>query len=644
VTLLEPLELRGHSVPSRVMFGPHETNLGSGRSFSPRHVAYYARRAAGGAGFIVLEEASVHSSDHPYERAPLAAECADGWSDVVAGIRATGTSPVVLAALGHAGGQGTSHWHQGVMWAPSAVPEVASREVPKVMEAHEIDAVVHGFAAAAASAVAAGLHGVEINAGQYSLVRQFLSGLTNMRADEYGTDRLRFAREVLTAARSGVGAEGIVALRLCVDELAPWAGIVPDAGAEIAAALAEHVDMITVVRGSIFTTWATRPDAHVEPGFAIELARHVKAAAPGVVVVAQGSIVDVGQAQWAIESGACDAVEMTRAQLADADLIRKLRAGRPERIRPCILCNQVCKVRDNRNPIVSCVADPRTGHELDDPDDPDDQTGPDESTASRDTLRSLCIVGAGVAGLECARVAAARGRSVRVLERSNAPGGAAVVAALGSGRGRIQTLVDWLRSECVRLGVQFEYGHAVAPAELAELQRHGDVVLCTGGVAVPAPFPGPVVQAADALLGAELPSGAVAVWDPIGGPIAISVAETLAQRGHQVVLITPDLLVGEKLALSGDLAPAQNRLHGAGIQLVKQAIVRNVTSAGVQVEDRFSGVVEVIAAGSVVVCGHSVPDHTLDPEETLPQAGDRVAPRSLYEAVLEGRRCAQAPG
>ena len=79
------------------------------------------------------------------------------------------------------------------MWAPSAVPEVASREVPKVMEQADIDAVVTGFADAAALAVRSGMHGVEINAGQFSLVRQFLSGLTNMRGDGYGSDRVRFA-------------------------------------------------------------------------------------------------------------------------------------------------------------------------------------------------------------------------------------------------------------------------------------------------------------------------------------------------------------------------------------------------------------------------------------------------------------------
>ena len=82
-----PVTLAGRVAQSRVMFGPHETNLGQpgGRAFSPRHVAYYETRAAGGAGLIVTEAASVHASDWPYERAPLAAAAAGGWQQIAAG-------------------------------------------------------------------------------------------------------------------------------------------------------------------------------------------------------------------------------------------------------------------------------------------------------------------------------------------------------------------------------------------------------------------------------------------------------------------------------------------------------------------------------------------------------------------------------
>ena len=633
------------------MFGPHETNLGQGRTFSKAHVAYYARRAAGGAGIVVTEEASVHASDWPYERAPLATLCEPGWRTIVDTVRRLGTGTVVLAALGHSGGQGSSHWSQREMWAPSPVPEVASREVPKVMEPADIGAVIRGFADSAALAVTAGCDGVEINAGQNSLIRQFFSGLTNLRGDGYGTDRLRFMREVLGAVRAAVGVGRVVALRLSVDELAPWAGIVPDAGAQIAVDVASLVDLITVVRGSIYSVALTRPDGHVEPGFAINLARQVRTALVGaghpVPVFAQGSIVDWGQAEWAVDDGAADGVEMTRAQLADADLVDKLRAGTPERIRPCVLCNQLCKVRDNRNPIVSCVMDPRSGHELDDAAEP--------AISPRDNIqRTLTIVGAGVAGLETARIAAVRGFAVIVRDRAPVVGGVLLSASRGAGRVRLAKAVEWLHAECVRLGVVFELGAPVDAATLESLRASGLVVLATGGTHGTLPFAVSesvdLRHAVDVLALddpiASLPPGPVVVWDPIGGPIGLSVAELLAsddtRRHAGVTLVTPDLLVGEKLSLTGDLAPAQIRLHGLGVRLVKQAIVRCVADGRVDVEDRFSGTADVIDATTFIACGHRLPDHALDGAETLPQAGDRVAPRTIHEAILEGRRVAMA--
>ena len=142
----------------------------------------------------------------------------------------------------------------------------------------------------------------------------------------------------------------------------------------------------------------------------------------------------------------------------------------------------------------------------------------------------------------------------------------------------------------------------------------------------------------------SLPLGPVVVWDPIGGPIGLSVAELLAaddtRRAAGVTLVTPDLLIGEKLSLTGDLAPSQIRLHALGVRLVKQALVRRVADGRVEVEDRFSGAADVIDATTFIACGHRLPDHTLDTDERLPQVGDRVAPRTIHEAILEGRRVA----
>jgi mycofactocin system FadH/OYE family oxidoreductase 1 len=642
VQLLEGVTIGGGHAPNRVLFGPHETNLGKGRALSDRHLAYYRRRLEGGTGMLVTEEASVHPGDWPYERCPLASECGEGWALVAGAAHEHGA--LALAALGHAGGQGSSAYSQSPLWAPSRVPEVNSREVPKWMEAEDVEAVVQGFASAAAVAAQAGLDGVEINAGQYSLIRQFLSGLTNFRDDEWGTDRLAFASRVLRAVRSsGL----IVGLRLSCDELAPWAGLTPPDGAAVAVALAPLVDYLVVVKGSIFSVSATRPDTHVPPGFNIDLCRSVRQSVRDagfeIPVFLQGSVVDVAQAESSLTSGVCDGVEMTRAQIADPDLVAKVRAGHVERVRPCILCNQACQVRDARNPIVSCVVEPSAGHETSDL-PIDSPFGASSVGSVRGVVRDVVIVGGGPAGLEAARVAASRGHRVRLFERDRSLGGSLRIAATAAGRQRLQAFIEWLIAECRRLGVTITTDSEVGASELADFDS-AVILLCTGSTDGARDYSikgGSVFSAREWLSQRPVIDGPVAVLDPIGGPIGVSVAETLAASGHVVHLVTQDHIAGNELARTGDLAPANARLQQAGVVIERRSIPRVVSPGSLEVEDRFTAYRRSIAAAAVVDAGFRLPDIALWEATGLARAGDAVAPRSLYEAVLEARRAVLA--
>jgi mycofactocin system FadH/OYE family oxidoreductase 1 len=646
-TLTEPADLGPRRAPSRVLFGPHETNLARRREISARHVAYYARRASGGSGVIVTETASVHPSDWPYERAPLATDCGPGWAETVAACRPHGA--LVLAGLGHAGLQGSSAFSQSALWAPSRVPDAGSRELPMEMAGTEIEALVDGFVSAAALAAGADLDGVEINAGQYSLLRQFQSGLTNQRDDEYGQDRLLLTERVLRAVRDQLGAGRVLGLRLCCDELAPWAGVTPELAAGQAARLAGLVDYLVVVRGSIYSVSATRPDLHTEPGSGVDLCRQVRAAVDGaVLVVLQGSVVDPGQAQWALDDGAADLVEMTRAQITEPDLVARLRGGEEVRVRPCLLCNQACMVRDNRNPVITCVIEPSSGHELDESDT--GGGGPDQSPVS------VLVVGGGPAGMEAARALAVRGHHVRLAERAPALGGMLVAAALVHGRQRLGVAVDWWRRELQRLDVAVSLGHEVTASEMDDaLDRSVHVLLATGSV------PGPrdyriaagarVVEAADliSLVSSaalhRLPEGRAVVYDPIGGPVGVGTAELLAANGRPVSIVTQDQIVGTQLAITGDLAEANSRLQRAGVARELRSLLRSVAEDHVLLEDRWTGEQRMVDCAFVVHCGHRLPEQTLYLHRPgTPRAGDCVAPRTVLEAVLEARRAALAVG
>jgi mycofactocin system FadH/OYE family oxidoreductase 1 len=635
------------------MFGPHETNLGRRRTISDRHVAYYRRRAAGGAGIIVTEEASVHPTDWPYERAPLATDAGPGWTAVATACHAEGA--LTIAAVGHAGGQGSSAYHQLPLWAPSRVPEVNSREVPKWMEIEDIEATIAGFGTATAAAVAAGMDGVEINAGQHSLVRQFLSGLTNQRDDDWGSDRARYLDRVLATVRAAAPG-ATVGLRLSCDELAPWAGITPESAAILVGALAARIDYLVVVRGSIYTVSASRPDGHVAAGFNRELTAAMRSAAVGTPVFWQGSVIDVGAAETAVAEGVCDGVEMTRAQIADPDLVAKAGRGDAGRIRPCILCNQTCMVRDNRNPLLTCVVEPSAGHETEDRPVAGDGPGdphPDNGRHHPSPPIRLLVVGAGPAGLEAARVAAQAGCDVTLAEQRGQAGGLLRVAATAQGRASFGPFVDWLESECRGLGVQLVTATTFDADAVAA--HDGPVILATGSHTAPLAYevdPGATVVDAAAYLEAaahpsgapDLPAGPVVVWDPLGGSIAVAMAETLAGAGRSVTLVTPDNIVGTQLSRTGDLAPGNVRLLGAGVTLVKRVDLIAVGSATVTVVDKFSGQSQTLPATAVVDCGARRPEDGLwhSTGSTLARAGDAVAPRTVLEAVLEGRRAAQA--
>lgn len=631
--LTDTIRLAGQEAPSRVLFGPHETNLGRRRAISGRHVAYYARRAAGGAGVLVTETASVVADDWPQERAPLAADCAGGWRDVAAACAPHGT--VVLAGLGHTGAQGSSAYSQRVLWAPSPVADVASRELPAQMEQQQIDDVIDGFVSAARLAVASGLAGVEIDAGAVSLLRQFHSGLTNLRGDAYGTDRLRLTREVLDAVRAGIGPDRVLALRLSCDELAPWAGVTPEMAAVQVDELADRLDLLVVVRGGPFSPTAYRPEAHTPAQFNTDLARAMRVAAAGrVPVVLQGSVVDPGGAQWALDDGVADLVEMTRAQIAEPRLVALVRAGTPDRVRPCLLCNQACKVRDNRNPIVSCVGEPSSGHET--------QDAPVQGTDP--VSREVLIVGGGPAGLEAARVASLRGHRVTLHERSAALGGALRRAAVGPGRERLRLLTDWLEAECAHHGVAVRLESEIAADDLKEAAAQGvSVVLATGSTSAGREFPGAVVLDAGDVLAdpAAVPAGVVLVHDPIGGPIGVGVAELLAGLGREVALVTQDPIAGTLLAIAGDLADANVRLQRAGVRREVRSLLRRAGDGTALLEDVWTGEQREVPCAVVVDCGHRLPEEQLYlTAPGTPRAGDCVTPRTVLEAVLEGRRLA----
>jgi mycofactocin system FadH/OYE family oxidoreductase 2 len=638
--LFSPLQIGGHQVRNRIVFAAHATNFARDNLPGERHLHYYAARAKGGAGLIIMEEAVVHPSDFPSERTIFGFDerIVPRYQRIADLVHHYGTA--ILAQLNHNGQQSSGAISRAPVWAPSAVPDVTSLEVPKVMEREDIAEVVAGFARSAALAKRGGLDGVEVNAGQRSLIRQFLSPLTNQRNDEYGgslENRLRFCQEVLQAVRREAGSRWVVGLRLCGDELAPWAGLTPEHSREIARHLGDTgmIDYLSVDVGSIYSvhiTWAPMcfPQDHMLP--VVEAMRQ----AVSLPVCSAEGIIDPVYADGIVREGKADLVDMTRALIADPELPLKAQEGRWEDIRPCLRCNQGCLVRSPMNPPLSCIHNPAVGRE-----------GEGEDLRLTPRRKKVMIVGGGPAGMEVARVAALRGHEVTLYEKEQALGGQVRLAAQGPGRGELLKVIRYLETHLSKSGVKVRLGTEVTPS-LVEAESPDVVVVATGslpaGRAIPGDAPGKVVEARQVLRGEAKVGQKVLVIDEQGAHKAASVAELLADQGKEVELITADIFVSRELAASQDLIPWYQRAFSKGIKLTPRTIVRKVDVSRVEVADSLSGESQYREeVDTVVLAMYDEPAQELyfalkDRVPELYRIGDCVAPRRISQAIFEGNR------
>jgi len=646
--LFQPLKIGQREARNRMLFGSHTTNLARHNLLSSLHADYYAARAEGGAGMIVLEEHIVHGSDMPYESAVLGflPGTAQAEKAVIERIHEHGS--LVFVQLNHNGQQSTSGHHQREMWAPSPVPDVSSRETPKEMEQADIRAVVEGFAQVAHTVTQAGADGVELQVADSSLLRQFLSPLTNQRSDAYGGElenRLRFVQEMLEAVDEAIGTDRVLGVRFCADELAPWAGLTPEQSLEIVRLLVAtgRIDYVTVTMGSILSThmFPFHASMHMPQGYAVHLAGAIKTAVD-IPVFAAGRIMSAAQAERILAEAHADGVEMIRALIADPNLPRLSQEGRARRVRPCISCNQGCQVRGVMNATISCSVNPDVVHAQ--------VLVPEKSQVKSD--QKVYIVGGGPGGLEAARTAALRGREVVLYEREAVLGGTVALAAKGPGRGELQLITDYLVSELERLGIEVHTGVEVT-VEMLRCAQHDKfphtVIIATGAYTGSGLLP---IQGHDlphvtdirrVLAGEPVEGQRVVVIDETDSHGVLSVVELLASMGKNVEVVTEDFYAGRDLVATHDLVLWKQRVLPHGIVVTLHTAVARIEPGKVIVVDRFAKGERELPADIVVLGTYERPSQEpyMALKDRIPhlfRIGDCVAPRRIEQAILEGRR------
>ncbi len=177
-------------------------------------------------------------------------------------------------------------------------------------------------------------------------------------------------------------------------------------------------------------------------------------------------IQDIATARYAIAEGLLDMVAMTRAHMADPQIVNKLLRGEEERIRPCVGASY-CMYKK-----VACLHNPATGRE---------DRLPQIVERAAAPGRKVVVVGGGPAGLEAARVSAERGHRVVLFEAGAKLGGQLLSAVRATWRRDLIAIVDWRAAELERLGVEVRLNRYAEAADVLAEQPSA-VIIATGGL------------------------------------------------------------------------------------------------------------------------------------------------------------------
>ena len=633
--LLQPFQLKHLRLKNRMMITAHEPAYPEDGMPKERYRAYHVERAKAGIALTMTAGSAAVSRDSPPVFNNILAyrdEVVPWMKDLTDACHEHGAAVMIqLTHLGRRTSWSKADWLPVV--SPSHHREASHRSFPKKMETWDIERIIKDYADAAERMKAAGVDGIELEAYGH-LMDQFWSPLTNELDAPYGGDmnnRLRFAREVLTAIRKRVGTEFIVGVRGTADECLPG-GLTKTDGIGICNHLAATgmVDFLNIIRGHIDTDAGLTDVIPVQGmpssphlDFAGEIRATVK-----IPIFHGAKIQDVTTARHAIESGKLDMVGMTRAHMADPHIMRKIMTGKEDTIRPCVGAN-FCLDRIYQGGEAYCIHNAATGREL---------TMPHDIPAAP-IKRKVVIVGAGPAGLEAARVAAERGHQVVVFEAASKPGGQIRLTAQSHRRREMISIIDWRMSQCEASGVTFKF-NTLADAQVVLAESPDVVIIATGGLPhtdVLSSGNELVASSWDILSGDVKPGRNVLLFDDAGDHSALQAAEVIAATGAKVEIMTPDRSFAPEV-MAMNLVPYMRSLQKLDVTFTVtyrlQSVRRDGDALVASVGSDYGGVNKERRVDQVVVNHGTLPLDDLY-FELKPQSVNEGAVN--YTALLAGQ-------
>jgi len=645
--LFTPLRVGSFTVRNRIVSTAHGTSFALGGLPSPRHLDYWTSKAKGGIGLIITGSLPVHPSAG---RSPVSIQL---WRDeiiepfrrIVDAIHEHGAR--IVAQINHAGRASYGFPNLEPLWAASSTPSRMHMETPHEMTIGEIQEVVQAFASAARRIREAGLDGVEIHCGQDYLIDLFMSPLFNKRNDEYGgneDNRLRFAREVIDSVRAAVGPDFTVGIRANGDEFEEGGLNQEDmqriVGKLTASGKLDYVNVNWGLGGNTSFGMAgpVVPPMYVPPGQFVYLAAGIKQVID-LPVICAGRVNNPILAEQILERNEADLIGMCRANICDPELPNKAREGRLDEIRYCIACNEGCLNHGGSG--LTCAINPSVGRE----------TWAEITPAP--IKKRVMVIGGGIAGMEAARVAAARGHQVSLYEKEPQLGGQLQIAAKAPGRADMAEPVRFFTKQFELLGVQVHLGTAV-DEDLVRREAPDAVIVATGGLPALPSIEGiengkaagvNVVLAWDVLAGAaEVIGDKVAVFAIDQGMEGLTTADFLADRGKQVEVLIPYLNVGSRLEWLVTRWMITDRLTRKNVKLSIMTAVKAIRDGVIIAFSPPNGPERPLeGVQTLVIAAGSRPNDALwkalqGQVKEIFSAGESVSPRRLLGSSLDGLR------
>ncbi len=638
--LLDPGFIGKLKLKNRVVMaamGAHGLHEGEGM-WGKRYRAYYGARAAGGVGLITTEATFVTQALEPFSKGlfnPASDKHLDSMRllantlhfygcklsiQLTAGFGRVVPPPVVPEGVLPVSASVNTHFSPVMPLGPDALTRAITTE--------EAAALAQSFGFAAMRCREGGADCVELHGHEGYLLDQFMTPLWNRRDDHYGGSRdkrLNLAREAVAAIKREAGDDFPVIYRFGITHHLEG-GRDEEEGLWVARELEKMgVDALHVDAGCYETHWWPHPPQYFPPGCMADIAAKVKQVT-SLPVIAVGRLHHPETAERILAEGKADFIAIGRGLLSEPDWVNKIAERKNDELIPCLGCHEGCKWQMIAGEPTSCAINPSCGHEI------------DRALAPLKEKRSLLVVGGGPAGIEAARVGAARGFDVTLWEASERLGGNLWPASKPEFK---YDLLDYLRY-LERLAHRLPINCVFNKKATADDVRHCGadyVVLATGATMETPPFDNGasdmVFSVMQVLNGVEPPGNQVLVMG--GGVIGCETALHLARRGKQVTISTRR----DESALAEDLYDHNNHdvllmmLQAADITVLANTIPVKMESDGAIINR--NGAETKIPVDSLVFAGRMIPENglrqSLADMRNVYAVGDCVAPERIMEAV-----------